>query len=587
MPLDQNDSCELALLKEQREYSLLLHVDPYNPIRYLQRGLIYQKLGFPDLAAADAYRALTLFDAVVDPDSSEYPAQKRAGPVALLDSSSTQPLERSLAALSTNDDVDGDSDNDDSDEGENSPYEPISDKEYDENIADVYVLLVESLAQCGCLRDAYDLCVQGMKLPGEGTNTGARQEELRGLLGRIKATAKTTNPASGFNPTDLQVQGHARRSLYPWNTHEPNRNTPEVVQFLNQRLAQVAPKCEVRAVALPSLHESVVDGKLREDIKPEGENISIQLGLFAKEDIAPGEILLHESSMLTATNRLHDDICDACNGRLPDLSSPEPPVACEDCYDTIFCSQKCHDLAQDLYHGAVCGQDGLESIGKDVPDPKDKADYLYLLLLERAIAMAATQEVHPLELPEVKYIWGDFSSLDGKAEDLMDASFTKRPASATLPFSFQLNIVQPMRILDEMGIDPFKSLERYDTWVLNTLYAKFRGTASGRLSTWDGGPEVCAVHPLWCLANHSCDPNVQWEWGGEVTFTARGDEKRVKWGPAPGVAKGGIQKGDEILNHYCDINLPVKERREWAMGALGGACLCERCVWEAAPVKAS
>jgi hypothetical protein len=27
---------------------------------------------------------------------------------------------------------------------------------------------------------------------------------------------------------------------------------------------------------------------------------------------------------------------------------------------------------------------------------------------------------------------------------------------------------------------------------VNSLYAKFQG----RLSTWDGGPEVCAVHPL-------------------------------------------------------------------------------------------
>lgn len=42
----------------------------------------------------------------------------------------------------------------------------------------------------------------------------------------------------------------------------------------------------------------------------------------------------------------------------------------------------------------------------------------------------------------------------------------------------------------------------------------------------------------------------------------------------------GIKKGDEILSHYCDIELKVKERREWAAGALGGVCVCDRCVWE-------
>jgi hypothetical protein len=155
--------------------------------------------------------------------------------------------------------------------------------------------------------------------------------------------------------------------------------------------------------------------------------------------------------------------------------------------------------------------------------------------------------------------------------------------AATLPFSFQLNILQPVRILEEMGLDPFATLPRYDTWVLNTLYAKFRGTASGRLSTWDGGPEVCAVHPLWCLANHSCDPNVRWEWGAEIVFVARTAAERAVWkGKEREILdQDGIKRGEEILNHYCDVDLGVKQRREWAVDALGGICQCERCIWEA------
>jgi hypothetical protein len=56
----------------------------------------------------------------------------------------------------------------------------------------------------------------------------------------------------------------------------------------------------------------------------------------------------------------------------------------------------------------------------------------------------------------------------------------------------------------------------------------------------DGRPEVCAVHPIWSLANHSCDPNVIWEWGGKITFTAR--EERIDW-DGKGKRKGGIMKG--------------------------------------------
>jgi hypothetical protein len=45
---------------------------------------------------------------------------------------------------------------------------------------------------------------------------------------------------------------------------------------------------------------------------------------------------------------------------------------------------------------------------------------------------------------------------------------------------------------------------------------------------------------------------------------------------------GGIKKGEEILNHYCDVDLPVQQRREWARGSLGGWCMCKRCRDEAA-----
>ncbi|PGH23264.1 hypothetical protein AJ80_02680 [Polytolypa hystricis UAMH7299] len=612
----------MDLLKNQEESTALLHADPHNPMRHLHRGLIHSKLGFPDLAAADAYRSLTLFEFVVDPDSCEYMARKRidmtrsldaaADPVSSFRRLSLNGSESEESAERDGDsgDVDGDGDVDDDD-----GFEPVSYDEYLENIRDVFRLLVRSLVQCGCMRDAYEFCVQGLKTPDrEGRISGDAmlEEQLTMIKRSYKDKSKRAKdghdeaPFADLDASRLDAQGSVWRVVYPWNTHEPDRNSPEVLQFLNERLKQVAPKCEVRSVALPTLYDSLGgdDGKNQDGDK----EVSVQLGLVAIEDIAPGEVLLHESTLLTATNRLHDDLCDACNGPLQGLSSPEPSVACENCADTIFCSEKCHDLAQGVYHAAECGQEGLESIGKDIPDPKDKADYLYLLLLGRSIAMAATQDVHPLDLPEVKYIWGDFRPVEevlpslNPSQNRHEQQESSPPAtSGSLPFSFHLSILQPMRILEEMGIDPFSSLDRYDTWIFNTLYAKFRGTASGRLSTWDGGPEVCAVHPLWCLANHSCDPNVRWEWGGEITFTARTEEELVKWhsggggrggggeaGAVDNNSKGrkasgnvGIRKGEEILNHYCDLDLVVKERREWAMGALGGACLCERCVWEA------
>lgn len=556
------------LLQARNETTTRLYADPHNPHLHLERGIQYEKLGFPDLASADSYRALALLESVVDPDECEFHARRKIDP--------SQQAPKTVA-------------NESDDEDEDNSTVPITQEEYDAIIDQVYVLLVRSLVRCGCYRDAFEFGVRGLALLEKRSAT-ASVAALNVQMDRVKEIYKSRNGSETENidldsidPSVLPAQGFARRVLYPWNGHEPDRRSPETLKILNERLAVIAPKCEVRAVALPVLHASADDDS-------SGMDVSVQLGLFAKEDIAPDEIILRESSLLTATNRLHDDLCDACNAPLPELSAAEPPVACEGgCVDIIFCSQACHDTAQEVYHGAICGlEDGLDSIGKDVPDPKDKADYLYLLLLGRALAMSATQDKHPLDLPEMKYIWGDFHDLDIESVSAETEITPTTDDTATLPFSFQLNVLQPERFLDEMGLDPYVALYRYDTWVLNTLFAKFRGTASGRLSTWDGGPELCAVHPLWCLANHSCDPNVTWEWSSEINFRVRRDDETAVWSRGLEMKElrpGGIAKDSEILNHYCDISLPVQKRREWASGALGGTCLCDRCVWEAGEVE--
>ncbi|RAK74808.1 putative MYND domain protein [Aspergillus fijiensis CBS 313.89] len=589
----------MPALQERADVTTRLYEDPHNPHLYYERGLVHEKLGFPDLASADAYRALSLLDSVVDPDGCEFHARRRFH--------DSPEITESKARDSNNaaDDAAAADDDDDDDQ-----FTPLTQSEYDALIHPVYALLVRSLVSCGCFRDAYEFCARGLGSIGSTSdNQTSSDREAHATLAAQLATlqrefARRRNLPSSTteividDPSALPAQGLARRVLYPWNTHEPDRKSPETLALLNGKLRTVAPKCEVRAVALPALHSITItkpnpssSSEPQDQEQEQPEEVSIQLGLFAKEDILPGETILRENSLLTATNRLHDDLCDACNGPLPELSADAPPVACANgCDDTIFCSQACHDQAQQVYHGAVCGlMENLESIGKDIPDPKDKADYLYLLLLGRALAMAATQEVHPLELGEVKFIWGDF--VDYGHPDPLDPDPGASGNDGTLPFSFQLNILQPMRLLEEMEIDPYAHLRHYDTWVLNTLYAKFRGTASGRLSTWDGGPELCAVHPLWCLANHSCDPNVRWEWGGEITFVARAEAERAVWNlpseadaaAAPTCRRvgAGIKKDEEILNHYCDIGLGVKDRREWARGALGGFCLCERCRFEA------
>lgn len=514
---------------------------PYDLIRYLERAAVYSDLGYPDLAAGDAYRALLLADEVAN-EGFEYHEQaleslQRHVAYSLPDVLNFGHLSASWSFT---------------DDGNTATGELAK-------LASTraYQILSLSLVLCGCLKSAATFCERGLQ-------SAPTNQELLNIKGHIQLFAERKLRRPNFDINDLPDCGLVRREVYPWNNHEPDRFSTESLSALNADMRRMAPKCEVRVATLPILLEdaSDTDGY---DIIPTCQ----QLGVFAKEDIGPGEPVLEEYSLLTANNRLKDPLCDACGSHLPPLGSEQEPVNCAECQDTVFCSEYCHDQAQERYHGAVCDMD-VDAIAKD-PDAFEADETLYLLLLSRVLALAAHQDVHPLDTREVRFIWGDFVPWETNAID--PSPDAGPPPEWTLPFSFKYNIETPLHVLEKMDIDIYATLARYDLWVLNTLYAKFRGTASARKSHRDGRPDVAAVHPYWCLANHDCNPNVTWEWGGRMVLWSK--QQRI------GNTPGGIKKGDEILNHYCDIDLPVQQRREWAKGSLGGWCMCQRCRDEA------
>lgn len=546
---DDNDSDYQSILDRREDLTDGLANSPYDLILYLQRAVLYSNLGYPDLAAGDAYRALLLTDEVRN-DSFEY--HERAVESLARYSSTPADLPDVLRygdlSRGSSDMVNG-----------HGPRGPSSHQEL-AAVASVrcYQIISISLLLCGCLKSSYLYCQRGLQ--AFPTN-----HELITTKENILLVARRRLKMENVDLADLPEWGVVRREVYPWNDHEPDRFSSESLAILNRGLETMAPKCAVQASELPVLLETASNTDDYAIIPT-----TKQLGLFATADIAPGETVLNEYSLLTANNRHKDEACDACGSALPPLSAEAGPVQCEDCYDTIFCSEFCHDKAQELYHPAVCDKD-VDAIAKD-PEAKESDASLYLLLLARLLAMAAHQNTHPLDLNSIKYIWGDFLTSRNNAIDLSPNAGP--PPDWTLPFSFKYNIETPLHVLEKMDINIYETLAHHDIWIFNTCYAKFRGTASARKSTRDGRPDVAAVHPFWCLANHDCNPNVTWEWGGKMKLWAC--ERRVD------NTLGGIKAGEEIFNHYCDISLPVQQRREWAQGSLGGWCMCQRCRDEAA-----
>ncbi|WPG98991.1 Hypothetical protein R9X50_00179300 [Acrodontium crateriforme] len=556
-------------------YAQLHHISalheetPYCVPLYIVFASTYLQLGYPDLAAGEAYKALLLSDAVRDSsDDFHEPAFE-----SLRDVISLIPLEERIALLKT--ELGTSLSNANREEPEDQEDVELDVWLREHYLPLIYRLLSLSLWSCGCLRSAHEFSQRGLALyPNDS--------ELQ-TYEKLIVEAK-----EGLS---FAESGKVRREVYPWNNFEVDRKN--CLDELNEMMTEVAPKLEIREVKLPALHSDTLAAPNGDPTKYSDDGFVTQLGVFAKEDIAPGERILEETSFLTVNNRLLDALCDACSGTLPDLSKSEPsssdggPFMCDDC-EAVFCSLNCRDKAMELYHPIVCDRD-INSIAKDVP-VLETSDALYTQLLLRVLAMAEQQGLHPLEVPEVRFIWGDFHPFKAVAEHFQGYKFLE-PAShgfpRSLPFDFEYNVRLPFHALEKMDIDYFADA-RYAVWIFNTLFAKFRGTASARLSgkqpgTQARGPEVCAVHPMWCMANHSCDPNVTWEWGSSINLWAM--EERQRWerpvdGQYQKPNKPGITKGEEILNHYCDPTLGIKQRRGWAQGALGGKCMCSRCEWE-------
>ncbi|KAK3322538.1 hypothetical protein B0H66DRAFT_473309 [Apodospora peruviana] len=551
---DEGDSRRGPLLQRRQELSDELARDPYDFILFLERAVVYSDLGYPDLAAGDAYRALLLTDEVSD-ESFEYHEQAREALEKYSSTDLPSVLQHGTLADGAPDMVDG--------MGPDGPGH----SQTLTSLAAVrcFQVLSLSLVLCGSLKSAFEFCERGLKMVPNNRDL----QEIKGYVEKLARRRLHKRPDETVHYNELPNRGAVRREVYPWNTYEPDRFSHESLSFLNKKLATMAPKCEVRVSSLPVLLEGESDTDGYEIIPT-----CSQLGLFAKENIAPGETVLEEYSLLTANNRHKESTCDACGSELPPLKLGTQAQSCPECYDTVFCDEVCLSKAQEQYHPAVCDKD-VDSIAKD-PEASVADESLYILLLARLLAMSSHQDVHPLDLTEVKYIWGDF--VPTSINDLDLSINAEPPPEWTLPFSFKSNIEMPLHILEKMDIDIYASLDRYDTWVFNTAYAKFRGTASARKTKRDGRPDVAAVHPFWCLANHDCNPNVTWEWGGRMVLWAR--ETRVV-----GNQPGGIKAGEEIFNHYCDVNLPVQDRREWAKGSLGGWCMCQRCRDEAAHLE--
>lgn len=219
--MDDEVDVQEQILDRRLQLTEALASLPYDLIHYLERAVVHSNLGYPDLAAGDAYRALLLCDEVAN-EGFEYheqaieSLQMHVG-VALPDVLSFGALQNEWS-LTPGSNPDG-------------PTEAATIKLAMIASARAYQILSLSLLLCGCLKSAYTFCERGLQIYPSN-------KELLDVKGHINTFAFRKLQKTDYEINDLPDEGLVRREVYPWNGHEPDRFAPRISRRAQRQLGR-------------------------------------------------------------------------------------------------------------------------------------------------------------------------------------------------------------------------------------------------------------------------------------------------------------------------------------------------------------
>ena len=196
-------------------------------------------------------------------------------------------------------------------------------------------------------------------------------------------------------------------------------------------------------------------------------------------------------------------------------SKPESPTGnyglapelsyCNDCKMVYYCSRECYNAAG--FHDPICNKEveseirlfylaAAQKLART--DPENYADINFIhpkerclcdLLLVRILGKIYIENVHPLDLNDVRWLGGGLLSPGTlitkyhnkeSVESEMDPPLYSPSLTAELqslkqlPWTFMNNVIRPIQYIKQLGFDQSEHLtvKDFDGWVINTLYAK-------------------------------------------------------------------------------------------------------------------
>lgn len=368
---------------------------------------------------------------------------------------------------------------------------------------------------------------------------GVFRQEFRVYKTQFEEARETTR-MQGFEGAEANrqlVQGRVFLRQYPFVPREYLQRSEDLIASVQMEFEAASSKCELgRSTDLIGADES----SRQSDV----------LGIFASSDIAAGDHLLTDPTLIGATTPCltpNSLTCEACCGIIPPDSKQ---TVSADCCSAVYCSPHHHTLALSTYHTPLCTQNFTWLLSASAPATHPNHPALDGLLWLRVLALCVQRNYHPLAHPLL-------------------ARLTPQYCSKTVHrWSYEWSVNVPMRILRQLGIDVWAD-PRFDTWVLQTVWACVSNNRNVRMMQ-DGRP-LCAVNPLFSFFNHSCAPNAVWKPSDNSETSSGGTRLEI-------TASRDVSKWEEVFVAYCDVNLSKPQRQERLLPWLGGEeCHCSRC----------
>lgn len=275
-------------------------------------------------------------------------------------------------------------------------------------------------------------------------------------------------------------------------------------------------------------------------------------GLFATKKIPRGALVLSDSPLAAVC--IAPNHCSHCGNCLFSFK-----VSCPKCPYETYCSDKCKNIAYDLYHRSICGSDPKELIesGRRGVSASAKFGYLAYKIIGMALNMFENQtqdtqteentkkSVTIFDLPWIKYFCGfdkittDPRTFEQHMEDVMEAIVPVNP-----------------RIKELFDWDDWCAL--FSVLITNAYGYKIKGNDPYNHTKGS----CCAIYGRASFFNHSCVPNTEWD---------------IECGEYKVLSTKRIEKGEQVFISYIDVTGGYKMRKQ-RLTIYGFKCKCSLCV---------